>query len=78
MKQVICQMVPYCQCLQAATAMHNAMAYHVLRAPLSFFHTNPTGRVLNRFSKDQGQVDDLLPFYGYSMLQVGDLRTCMR
>lgn len=33
----------------------------VLRAPLSFFHTNPTGRVLNRFSRDQGAVDELLP-----------------
>jgi ATP-binding cassette subfamily C (CFTR/MRP) protein 4 len=37
----------------AATRMHNSMIVRVLRAPLSFFHTNPAGRVLNRFSNDQ-------------------------
>jgi ABC-type multidrug transport system fused ATPase/permease subunit len=37
----------------AATRMHNSMVVRVLRAPLSFFHTNPAGRVLNRFSNDQ-------------------------
>jgi hypothetical protein len=39
--------------LRAATKMHNTMIKKVLRAPLSFFHTNPAGRVLNRFSSDQ-------------------------
>jgi ATP-binding cassette subfamily C (CFTR/MRP) protein 4 len=39
--------------LSAATAMHNSMVGHVLGAPLSFFHTNPAGRILNRFSNDQ-------------------------
>lgn len=41
----------------------------VLRAPLSFFHTNPTGRVLNRFSRDQGAVDELLPQCLFDSLQ---------
>jgi hypothetical protein len=39
----------------AATRMHNSMVVCVLRAPLAFFHTNPAGRVLNRFSNDQVQ-----------------------
>lgn len=34
------------------------MVARVLRAPLSFFHTTPVGRVLNRFSNDLGRVDD--------------------
>ncbi|KXZ56224.1 hypothetical protein GPECTOR_1g195 [Gonium pectorale] len=55
--------------LSASTSIHNAMARRVLRAPLSFFHTNPSGRIVNRFSKDQGQVDDLLPSCLFDALQ---------
>ncbi|CAI5974351.1 unnamed protein product [Closterium sp. NIES-64] len=47
--------------LAAARHMHHLMAVHVLRSPLLFFDQNPVGRVLNRFSKDQSLVDDLLP-----------------
>ena len=47
--------------LRAGSAMHAAAARCVLHAPLSFFHTNPTGRVLNRFSKSKGIVGEFLP-----------------
>ncbi len=40
--------------LSAATRIHDAMAKHVLRAPLSFFHTNPTGRIINRCVSQAG------------------------
>ncbi|RMZ52713.1 hypothetical protein APUTEX25_000832 [Auxenochlorella protothecoides] len=55
--------------LVASSAMHHAMIERVMRAPLSFFHTNPTGRVLNRFSKDQGAVDDQLPTVAFDAIQ---------
>jgi hypothetical protein len=38
---------------RGATAVHDTVAGCVLHAPLAFFHTNPTGRILNRFSSDQ-------------------------
>jgi ATP-binding cassette subfamily C (CFTR/MRP) protein 4 len=44
----------------ASTRMHNSMVVRVLRAPLAFFHTNPAGRVLNRFSNDQVLCAELL------------------
>ena len=49
--------------------MNEQMTHHILRAPLSFFHTNPSGRILNRFSKDQGIVDDFLPQVLFDAIQ---------
>lgn len=37
------------------------MFHALLRAPMRFFDTNPSGRVLNRFSKDMGAIDEFLP-----------------
>ena len=39
--------------VRAATAVHADAAAAVMRAPLSFFHTTPAGRIRNRFTKDQ-------------------------
>ena len=33
---------------RASTRMNREMTERVLRAPLAFFHTNPSGRILNR------------------------------
>ena len=35
----------------------------LLKAPLSFHAVNPVGRVINRFSQDLNNLDELLPFY---------------
>lgn len=43
--------------LNAAKRLHDTMLYSILRAPMVFFHTNPTGRLVNRFSKDLGDID---------------------
>ena len=47
--------------LKAAEKLHNRMATATIKAPVLFFDTNPAGRVLNRFSKDIGCMDDVLP-----------------
>ena len=44
--------------LRASSGMHERMLKSVIRAPMSWFHANPQGRVLNRFSADQGQLDE--------------------
>lgn len=38
---------------------------------MRFFNTNTSGRILNRFSKDLGQVDELLPIALIDVLQIG-------
>ncbi|CAL5361915.1 unnamed protein product [Camellia sinensis] len=38
--------------LKAARKLHDTMLQSVLRAPMLFFHTNPIGRVINRFARD--------------------------
>ncbi|KAJ9691138.1 hypothetical protein PVL29_013352 [Vitis rotundifolia] len=43
--------------LHAAKILHNVMLNSILRAPMVFFHTNPIGRIINRFAKDLGDID---------------------
>lgn len=42
--------------MKASANLHNAMFMGISRASMYFFNTNPSGRILNRFSKDMGQV----------------------
>ena len=46
----------------AAVKLHSGMLSSIFRAPMEFFHTNLLGRILNRFSKDQQDVDRSLSF----------------
>ncbi|XP_074093124.1 ATP-binding cassette sub-family C member 10 isoform X2 [Macrotis lagotis] len=48
--------------LQAAATLHQRLLHRVLRAPVTFFDSTPTGRILNRFSSDVACADDSLPF----------------
>ncbi|GJQ86164.1 hypothetical protein Trydic_g13443 [Trypoxylus dichotomus] len=45
----------------ASKRLHDHMFNSLLKAPMRFFDTNPSGRVLNRFSKDTGAMDEILP-----------------
>lgn len=41
--------------------MHNAACYKVMRSPILFFDSNPSGRINTRFSKDVSILDSALP-----------------
>ena len=47
--------------LRCADHLHDKMVLAILQAPVLFFDSNPVGRILNRFSKDVGCLDELLP-----------------
>ncbi|KAI8051429.1 hypothetical protein BDF22DRAFT_690688 [Syncephalis plumigaleata] len=55
--------------LNSSRWMFRAMLHTVLMAPMQFFHANPHGRILNRFSKDQSNVDELLPITLFDAIQ---------
>ncbi|XP_060810337.1 ATP-binding cassette sub-family C member 4 [Amyelois transitella] len=57
--------------MRASTRLHNNMFQAITRAPMRFFHVNPSGRILNRFSKDMGAVDEVLPAALLDVLQIG-------
>ncbi|XP_067646367.1 probable multidrug resistance-associated protein lethal(2)03659 [Eurosta solidaginis] len=50
--------------------LHNSMYRGLTHAAMYFFHTNPSGRILNRFSKDLGQVDEILPAAMLDVIQI--------
>nr|CAD7428950.1 unnamed protein product [Timema monikensis] len=58
-------------CMRASTNLHNAMFSGVIRSVISFFTVNPSGQILNRFSKDMGQIDEQLPLILLDCLQIG-------
>ena len=47
--------------LEAAKTLHERMTEAIIKAPALFFDVNPAGRILNRFSRDIGLMDDQLP-----------------
>ncbi|CAL8111094.1 unnamed protein product [Orchesella dallaii] len=54
--------------LKIGINLHDAMFSSVVRAPVKFFDDNPSGRVMNRFTKDLGSMDENLPPTLFDML----------
>eukprot|EP00743_Colponemidia_sp_Colp-15_P014617 GILK01017365.1.p1 GENE.GILK01017365.1~~GILK01017365.1.p1 ORF type:complete len:747 (-),score=38.45 GILK01017365.1:334-2517(-) len=46
--------------IQASSSLHNNMLSAIFSSPLHFFDQVPTGRIINRFSRDVDNCDDFL------------------
>nr|XP_023492685.1 multidrug resistance-associated protein 9 isoform X6 [Equus caballus] len=55
--------------LTASSWLHDQVFDKILKSPMSFFDTTPTGRLMNRFSKDMDELDVRLPFHAENFLQ---------
>nr|XP_010299762.1 PREDICTED: canalicular multispecific organic anion transporter 1 [Balearica regulorum gibbericeps] len=47
--------------MRASRIMHQQLLSNILRVPMSFFDTTPTGRIVNRFAKDIFTIDETIP-----------------
>ncbi|KAK5646883.1 hypothetical protein RI129_005347 [Pyrocoelia pectoralis] len=56
-------------CLRSSRKLHYNMFNSILKGTMRFFNLNSTGRILNRFSKDMGAIDDALPNLMLSSIQ---------
>lgn len=61
--------------MRASQRLHDSIFAHIMNAPILFFDTNPVGRIVNRFSKDLGFIDQLLPYTFLDFIQLA-VRTC--
>ncbi|XP_049823783.1 multidrug resistance-associated protein 1 isoform X8 [Aethina tumida] len=61
----------YATSIIAAKKLHAFLLSGVMRLPMTFFDTTPSGRILSRFSKDVDVLDSILPpniFYSLYLL----------
>ncbi|XP_063224304.1 ATP-binding cassette sub-family C member 4-like [Bacillus rossius redtenbacheri] len=58
-------------CMKSSVTLHNRMFDSIIRLPMRFFNVNPSGQILNRFSKDMGAIDEQLPLVLIDCLSIG-------
>ena len=54
----------------ASMNLHEMSFSRLLNAAMRFFNNNPSGRILNRFSKDMGYIDEYIPSVLFDVIQV--------
>lgn len=61
----------FSMCMRSSMQLHDNMFDSITRATMRFFNTNSAGRILNRFSKDMGSIDEMLPGALIDCIQIG-------
>ncbi|PNF34547.1 hypothetical protein B7P43_G10751 [Cryptotermes secundus] len=68
----VCSVISFfTMCMRASISLHNTMFTSITRATMRFFNSNPSGQILNRFSKDMGSIDEILPPTLIDCVQMG-------
>jgi ATP-binding cassette subfamily C (CFTR/MRP) protein 1 len=60
--EVLKELILFLSCVYASKVIHERLLGRIFKSPMSFFDTNPSGRVVNRFSADIDTVDQTIPF----------------
>ena len=59
--KLVNDLVYYFRCARASKIIHKNLLDNVMRSPMRFFDTNPTGRIMNRFTTDLDTIDQMIP-----------------
>lgn len=59
--------------IKATRNIHKAMVSSVLNAAMTFFDSHYIGNIVNRFSKDLNNVDEVLPLIIYEVFRVSPM-----
>ncbi|CAG2200815.1 CRY [Mytilus edulis] len=54
-------LIHYTACVDASRKLHLGILHRIMQAPMMFFDRTPTGRIINRFSRDVDVIDVVLP-----------------
>ncbi|OXA46434.1 Multidrug resistance-associated protein 4 [Folsomia candida] len=57
-------------CMRVSVRVHDKMFKSMVRAPIKFYDDNPSGRIMNRFTKDLGSMDELLPYAMFDAITI--------
>ncbi|XP_045760841.1 ATP-binding cassette sub-family C member 4-like [Maniola jurtina] len=56
------RVIPFANlCVRASQRLHDLMFSTMIKGIMRFFDTSSSGRILNRFTKDMGALDEILP-----------------
>lgn len=55
----------------ASRNLHNYIFSQIIKARMRFYNSNPSGRILNRFSKDIGNIDEYIPSVLIDVIEIG-------
>lgn len=54
----------------ASINLHSISFSSIIKATMRFYNNNPSGRILNRFSKDLGYIDEYIPPVLFDVIEV--------
>ncbi|XP_018570688.1 probable multidrug resistance-associated protein lethal(2)03659 [Anoplophora glabripennis] len=54
----------------ASRNLHDFIFSRIIRATMRFYNLNPSGRILNRFSKDLGTIDEYIPSVMIDVIEI--------
>ena len=60
-------------CLKASINLHDKLFRGIVRSTMFFYNHNPSGRILNRFSRDIHSIDTAVPASMMDCLSVSHL-----